>query len=171
MRAASEHGDVFALGAGMVADHDPAHPDQDGLSLTRSAVSGNVGVADGHTAIGRGGGIYDAVFPEGPFGAPLSLTDSAVTHNALLGGIREGGGADLCGPPLSRSRSAITGNLPDQLFRCPATASRAAKKVSEGTRTPDRLDHNQELYQLSYAHHGDLRGHILTARSGAAGPR
>jgi hypothetical protein len=26
--------------------------------------------------------------------------------------------------------------------------------VSEGTRTPDRLDHNQELYQLSYAHRG-----------------
>jgi hypothetical protein len=24
--------------------------------------------------------------------------------------------------------------------------------VSEGIRTPDRLDHNQELYQLSYAH-------------------
>src|SRR5258708_14801821 len=31
-------------------------------------------------------------------------------------------------------------------------AKRAAR-VSEGTRTPDRLDHNQELYQLSYAHH------------------
>ena len=29
-------------------------------------------------------------------------------------------------------------------------------KVSEGTRTPDRLDHNQELYQLSYAHRGRL---------------
>jgi hypothetical protein len=28
--------------------------------------------------------------------------------------------------------------------------------VSEGTRTPDRLDHNQELYQLSYAHRGTL---------------
>ncbi len=29
--------------------------------------------------------------------------------------------------------------------------------MSEGTRTPDRLDHNQELYQLSYAHReGDL---------------
>ena len=27
-------------------------------------------------------------------------------------------------------------------------------RVSEGTRTPDRLDHNQELYQLSYAHQG-----------------
>lgn len=26
--------------------------------------------------------------------------------------------------------------------------------MSEGTRTPDRLDHNQELYQLSYAHRG-----------------
>jgi hypothetical protein len=25
-------------------------------------------------------------------------------------------------------------------------------RVSEGTRTPDRLDHNQELYQLSYTH-------------------
>ncbi len=25
-------------------------------------------------------------------------------------------------------------------------------KVSDGTRTRDRLDHNQELYQLSYAH-------------------
>ena len=31
--------------------------------------------------------------------------------------------------------------------------------VSEGTRTPDRLDHNQELYQLSYAHHA-MRGKV-----------
>jgi hypothetical protein len=30
----------------------------------------------------------------------------------------------------------------------------ASRRVSEGTRTPDRLDHNQELYQLSYAHRG-----------------
>jgi hypothetical protein len=29
--------------------------------------------------------------------------------------------------------------------------------VSDGTRTRDRLDHNQELYLLSYAHHGDGR--------------
>jgi hypothetical protein len=28
--------------------------------------------------------------------------------------------------------------------------------VSDGTRTHDRLDHNQELYQLSYAHRGTL---------------
>jgi hypothetical protein len=26
--------------------------------------------------------------------------------------------------------------------------------VSDGTRTRDRLDHNQELYRLSYAHRG-----------------
>ena len=31
--------------------------------------------------------------------------------------------------------------------------------MSEGTRTPDRLDHNQELYQLSYAHQA-LRGRL-----------
>ena len=28
--------------------------------------------------------------------------------------------------------------------------------MSDGTRTHDRLDHNQELYQLSYAHRGRL---------------
>ncbi len=31
-----------------------------------------------------------------------------------------------------------------------------SRRVSEGTRTPDRLDHNQELYQLSYAHRAAL---------------
>jgi hypothetical protein len=30
--------------------------------------------------------------------------------------------------------------------------------VSDGTRTRDRLDHNQELYLLSYAHHVAARG-------------
>src|SRR6201747_2272390 len=32
------------------------------------------------------------------------------------------------------------------------TCPDSSQRVSEGTRTPDRLDHNQELYQLSYAH-------------------
>ena len=31
-------------------------------------------------------------------------------------------------------------------------------RVSDGTRTRDRLDHNQELYQLSYAHHAETIG-------------
>jgi hypothetical protein len=30
------------------------------------------------------------------------------------------------------------------------------RRVSDRTRTGDRLDHNQELYQLSYAHRGAL---------------
>jgi hypothetical protein len=40
--------------------------------------------------------------------------------------------------------------------------------VSDGTRTRDRLDHNQELYQLSYAHHGVLRVTWYAASAGAA---
>ena len=36
----------------------------------------------------------------------------------------------------------------------------AFKRVSDGTRTRDRLDHNQELYQLSYAHHALLRSGV-----------
>ena len=46
-------------------------------------------------------------------------------------------------------------------------------KVSDGTRTRDRLDHNQELYQLSYAHHV-MRGRKssgASARHAAGGER
>ena len=39
-----------------------------------------------------------------------------------------------------------------ELRRKPST-SRDFLRVSDGTRTRDRLDHNQELYLLSYAHH------------------
>src|SRR3979411_403526 len=62
--------------------------------------------------------------------------------------------------PMSRLRCDL----------CPDSSQR----VSEGTRTPDRLDHNQELYQLSYAHRGEREsssargspdGGGLTARS------
>jgi hypothetical protein len=37
---------------------------------------------------------------------------------------------------------------------------RLSRGVSEGTRTPDRLDHNQELYQLSYAHRDERQSSI-----------
>ena len=37
-----------------------------------------------------------------------------------------------------------------------ARLSRDFMRVSDGTRTHDRLDHNQELYQLSYAHRGGV---------------
>jgi hypothetical protein len=35
-----------------------------------------------------------------------------------------------------------------------ASVAQGLLRVSDGARTHDRLDHNQELYQLSYAHHG-----------------
>ena len=35
-----------------------------------------------------------------------------------------------------------------------STRTKLPGGVSDGTRTRDRLDHNQELYQLSYAHRG-----------------
>ena len=35
-------------------------------------------------------------------------------------------------------------------------APRPKERVSDGIRTRDRLDHNQELYQLSYAHRASV---------------
>jgi hypothetical protein len=53
----------------------------------------------------------------------------------------------------------------------PARAG-SPRGVSEGTRTPDRLDHNQELYQLSYAHRGTRSVAVgMTTRPGGAAPR
>jgi hypothetical protein len=42
-----------------------------------------------------------------------------------------------------------------------------ASRVSDGTRTRDRLDHNQELYLLSYAHRGSTN--LAVERAAAAG--
>jgi aryl-alcohol dehydrogenase-like predicted oxidoreductase len=41
--------------------------------------------------------------------------------------------------------------------------------VSEGTRTPDRRDHNPELYQLSYAHQGLARANLAAERAARQG--
>jgi hypothetical protein len=38
-------------------------------------------------------------------------------------------------------------------------------RVSEGTRTPDRRDHNPELYQLSYAHQEGVESRARAGRS------
>ncbi len=43
-----------------------------------------------------------------------------------------------------------------------------ADRVSDGTRTHDRLDHNQELYRLSYAHHDPDRSPAPGEDSGRA---
>ncbi len=44
----------------------------------------------------------------------------------------------------------------------------AFRRVSEGTRTPDRLDHNQELYQLSYAHRETAESTSVACPRGSA---
>jgi hypothetical protein len=41
-------------------------------------------------------------------------------------------------------------------------------RVSDGTRTRDRLDHNQELYLLSYAHHVPPEGDVTEVTFGSA---
>jgi hypothetical protein len=51
---------------------------------------------------------------------------------------------------LSRPTNTQNGGAP---LRNPASAVGVRLRVSDGTRTRDRLDHNQELYLLSYAHH------------------
>jgi hypothetical protein len=44
------------------------------------------------------------------------------------------------------------------------------RRVSDGTRTRDRLDHNQELYLLSYAHRGFVNVAVgLGGRRGVSG--
>ena len=48
-----------------------------------------------------------------------------------------------------------------------ARQCRASRRVSDGTRTRDHLDHNQELYQLSYAHRA--AGESTSARAAAPG--
>ena len=47
--------------------------------------------------------------------------------------------------------------------------SGAFLRVSDGTRTHDRLDHNQELYQLSYAHRGTVESTSARRPRGSRG--
>ena len=54
------------------------------------------------------------------------------------------------------------------LIRTNRSFAGTSTRVSEGTRTPDRLDHNQELYQLSYAHRAALN---LAPRAPPTGER
>jgi hypothetical protein len=53
---------------------------------------------------------------------------------------------------------------------CSTPLVRRPVRVSDGTRTRDRLDHNQELYLLSYAHHaaGRLPGRLSESSGSAA---
>lgn len=79
-----------------------------------------------------------------------ALSDSKST----LGTSQE---VDLTDNPLHKRVSAGQGRGSDACFARERADDAgmhgfAAGRVSDGTRTRDRLDHNQELYQLSYAH-------------------
>jgi hypothetical protein len=52
----------------------------------------------------------------------------------------------LCGVATMTAALAVFTRPPERAYL------RASRGVSDGTRTRDRLDHNQELYHLSYAH-------------------
>ena len=48
-----------------------------------------------------------------------------------------------------------------------AAQTACLRGVSDGTRTRDRLDHNQELYQLSYAHRAWVKSSLPAAGAGS----
>lgn len=94
------------------------------LDLHRTTVAFNVGTAAAPTGIAQGGGIWNGVLLSGP-PVELSLTDSLVTANALFGGpgIERAGGGLWTSEAVTRARTPIVGNLPDQVA-APAVAAR-----------------------------------------------
>jgi hypothetical protein len=72
-----------------------------------------------------------------------SRAESGSAHCAVHRGGRARRLSPLC--PPGRSGEAAENDETTALAGVPW-------RVSDGTRTRDRLDHNQELYHLSYAH-------------------
>ncbi len=92
--------------------------------------------------------VSDARIP----GRPIRRSPSSpplTTHRARLR-IRPGLLPEWYNEVVQRP-ALPTKQHPSRRSELPANR-RFLRRVSEGTRTPDRLDHNQELYQLSYAH-------------------
>jgi hypothetical protein len=89
------------------------------LELRRTVVDDNVGKAFGPSGSNEGAGIWNGVEVSGP-PVELTLTDSLVTHNTLLGGsgiVKRGAGL-FTSEPITRTRTRIAGNDPDQCFGC-----------------------------------------------------
>jgi hypothetical protein len=89
------------------------------LELRRVVVSDNVAKALGPDGVAEGGGIWNGVALSGP-PVTLTLTDSLITRNALLGspGIERHGGGLFTTEPVTLTRTKIAGNAPDQCFGC-----------------------------------------------------
>jgi hypothetical protein len=113
----------------------PESPDRGSLSLTNSAVEANTASATGSSTLAQGAGIFDAALPVGPFGGPLALARSSVTHNVLrgpAGATLQGGGIYLAGQPFTQTTSRIARNVPDQCFGCTATGRTAIRSEQRG---------------------------------------
>jgi hypothetical protein len=71
----------------------------------------------------------------------------------------------------ARAAQSVAGGSPTLLADRSALGQERARRVSDGTRTRDHLDHNQELYQLSYAHRGGRSVALCVRTSRPAAPR
>ena len=114
VHASSPTGTVFAAGGAIVVD-------EPGLTLRNSEVSGNTVDANAASGSARGGGIFDASIENGPPGGPLTLLSSAINGNAVSGSpgvVLQGGGLYLQGQTLTRRRSDMAHNLPNDCFGC-----------------------------------------------------
>jgi hypothetical protein len=106
------------------------------LELRRVAVSHNEGRASAPSGVAQGGGIWNGVFLSGP-PVELTLADSLITRNTLTGGAgieRQGGGL-FTTEPVTRTRTVIAGNAPDQCFGCGAAAA-ARSATARAPRRP-----------------------------------
>jgi hypothetical protein len=89
------------------------------LELRRVVVSDNVAKAFAPDGMAEGGGIWNGVQLSGP-PVTLTLTDSLITRNALLGspGVERNGGGLFTTEPVTLTRTKIVGNARDQCRGC-----------------------------------------------------
>ena len=89
------------------------------LELRHVLVTRNSGAAYGPSGHAQGGGIWNGVELSGP-PVELTLTDSAINHNSLTGSAAialEGGGI-FTTEPITRTRTSVTDNAPNQCTGC-----------------------------------------------------
>jgi hypothetical protein len=94
------------------------------LRMTRVEVKGNLGVAaapDGHA---QGGGIWNGIELSGP-PVRLGLSSVRIVGNTLRAsaGLERRGGGLYTTLPVTRTKTRITGNHPDQCVGCSLSAS------------------------------------------------
>jgi hypothetical protein len=105
-------GDAFAAGGGL------ANAGQ--TTMQRTLVVGNSVSGQGGGGVVQGGGIWNGRFDDAAPLPQLTLTDTAITGNRLSAGPGpsvQGGGLFTIAP-VTRTRTVIAGNRPDQCFGC-----------------------------------------------------